>query len=171
MSVYYLFEDGMSSHGKHHVSAKLLTPIRYDDYEPPHWWDGERLTKRLPHLQYGVTPIRPLPDAYNTGWYELYSRRLIKILRDAGVRFELFPATLVDEHSRETLGDEYAVFHLLQKLPVFGREQERLANPTPMFRVAEARHKICIHHHIAVMLDRMDIIGCFYEPVELHKLL
>lgn len=57
-------------------------------------------------------------DNYFTGTrFDLYSKRLISILRAAGVQFETVPATLVDRKTREPLPVAYEVFHLLEVHP------------------------------------------------------
>jgi hypothetical protein len=50
--------------------------------------------------------------------FDLYSARLIGLLGDAGVRFETFPAGMVDERTGQVVPVKYEVFHLLERYPV-----------------------------------------------------
>ena len=84
----------------------------------PHGWEGVPLTTPPPHLTFAVSAKAPMLDNYFTGTeFDLYSERLIRLLRAAGVQGETFPATLVDRKTKKPLPAACKVFHLLEVYP------------------------------------------------------
>lgn len=66
-------------------------------------------------LTYQVNPKHPHPDHYfETHSFDLYSKRLINLMRNFDVKFESFPVTMVDKNGEELNNLHYYVFHSLE---------------------------------------------------------
>jgi hypothetical protein len=154
----------------------------------PHWWAGIPLTVLPPpDLTFAVSAKGPMLDNYFTGnEFDLYSERLIALLREAGVRFETFPATIVDRKTKEPLSVRYEVFHLLEVHPALEvyettsedslAEQLELvaekwqAHQRPFFRAQEAEDIVLIHRTLRQHLEAEGITGCRFTPVEEYNI-
>ncbi len=149
----------------------------------PHWWDGVPLTIPPPHLTFAVSAKGPMLDNYFTGTeFDLYSERLIRLLQEAGVQGETFPATLVDRKTKEPLPVRYEVFHLLEVypaldvwfattgLPLLERIQfnaDKLSqHERPFFRAQESNNFVLIHETLKQQFDAAGITGCLYKNIE-----
>lgn len=149
----------------------------------PHWWDGVPLTTPPPPLIFAVSAKGPMLDNYFTGnRFDLYSERLITLLREAGVQFETFPATLVDRKTKEPLPVVYAVFHLLEIHPGLNVHHATQGPPIvdraelnaekykhhmrPFFRAQESPDLVLVHETLKLHFDTVGITGCNYIPVE-----
>lgn len=147
----------------------------------PHWWDGVPLTTPPPHLTFAVSAKGPMLDNYFTGTrFDLYSERLITLLREAGVQCETFPATLVDRKTKAPLPVVYEVFHLLDVYPALDvydsddpsileaeLNEKRIAQHNhPFFRVQEFKGIVLINETLRQHLDAAGIQGCQYMTIE-----
>lgn len=150
----------------------------------PHWWDGVPLTVPPPHLAFAVSAKGPMLDNYFTGTeFDLYSERLITLLRDAGVQFETFPATLVDRKTKTPLPVTYEVFHLLEVHPALDvydsddpsvleaeLNRERIAQHNrPFFRAQECKGIVLIKDTLRQHLDEVGIRGNQYMTMEEYR--
>jgi hypothetical protein len=148
----------------------------------PHWWKATPLVAPLPHLTFTANPNAPIPDNFFTGTiFDLYSVKLITLLEEFHVRFEVFPATIVVRKTNALLPVEYNVFHLLEIEPALDVHQsvfqahnikklvitsQCLAAAKPLFRVQEAIDLVLIHQRLKDVLTACGITGCTYTPVD-----
>jgi hypothetical protein len=154
----------------------------------PHWWLAEPLTMPLPPIRFAVNADAPLIDNYWTNSLSpLYSARLIRLFHEAGVRYETFPVQLVDERTEAPLAAEYALFHLLERVPAVNEERTLArrqgifyylelndaarANPRPLFRLSPYIEHVLIHETMRRKLAAAGVTGCDYTPVEQFKFL
>lgn len=142
-------------------------------------------------LTFAVNAMAPLLDNYFAGGgsFDLFSTRLVSLLREVGVRFETFPATLVDRDTGLILTAEYELFHLLEEYAVVDELVEEwnakhrsdlvtstisgstaAGNPSakvdavqvahrPMFRL-EDQALVVIHQNLKTILEEAGITGC-----------
>jgi hypothetical protein len=126
----------------------------------------------------------PLPDNFFTGnLLNLYSTRLIEILADQGVKFETFPATLIDRKTEVALPISYEVFHLLERHPCIDKERSPTSGPLAVaeqvvlteecmerqklfFRAEEASELVFIHQRLKTILEDAGITGCRYITLD-----
>jgi hypothetical protein len=158
------------------ANARLLTNL--PGIRAIHWWTANPLVLPTPELVFSVYPQVSRYDNYPvvTTGIELYSQRLLTILAQAGVRFQSFPAILVDVESNAIISTNYAVFHLLECYPAIDIEQSTathlilttafLHHARPLFRPAEAFNRMFIRQDLRTQLQEEEITGCLYEPIE-----
>jgi hypothetical protein len=176
--MYSVFKPLWRSWRNQVVQAKLLTPLPpFHELDPAaNWWEARPLQSPLPMLTFAVNKHAPFLDNYRTDWsFDLYSTRLIELLRNAGIQFETFPATLLDYKTDEPLPQRYAVFHLLEIHPCIDLEQSGhgtlilcescLQHKRPLFRPAEAIQLVLMHQSLHIQLNAAQITGCAYEPL------
>ncbi len=186
--MYYVFKSilvqwqGINLHAA--IQRDILGPIDID------WWSSEPLQSSVPEFVFTVCAGAPLLDNYYTGTeFALYSERLVAIMADLGVRYEVFPATLTDHKTGETLSCKYKVFRLLEthaavdkaksvyRIRQFGTESVPLIDKLvlspsflekniPLTRIQEHYSMILMHKDIKTVLDKAEITGCLYTPVE-----
>jgi hypothetical protein len=163
------------------AAAMLRTPAVLSLLkQEPHWWLAQPRRTPFPLTTFAINPHVPLLDNYHTDHAELdlYSEKLIGLLRTASVHFELFPATLVNANTAVPLPAAYHVFHLLEIYP--GADMERsAAGPLtlteaclragkPLFRLAECPPIVLIHRDLRAAFGAAGITGCTYQS--LHTL-
>ncbi len=165
--MYYAFSSALITwHNKILQAWPVGDTASHQMREKPHWWEAKPLLPPPPHLMFAINPKAPLLDNYFTGMlFDLYSERLIEILRDAGIRFETFPATVIDNRTLETMPVKYQVFHLLQScsrqtIRTMPDPEKRL----PMWRDAKWMDMVFIHENLKAVLDKEKITGCRYDP-------
>ena len=174
--MYSVFKPLWRSWRNQVVQAKLHTPLSpfHELDSGADWWEARPLQSPLPPLTFAVNKRAPFLDNYRTDWsFDLYSAKLIELLRNAGILFEIFPATLIDYKTNEPLSQQYAVFHLLETHPCIDIEQsghgtltlsdDCLQHGRPLFRPAEAIQLVLIHQSLQTQLDAAQITGCAYE--------
>jgi hypothetical protein len=102
--MYHRIESAIRAWGGGILQAVPVGDTAEHQMRKPHWWEAEPWIPPPPHLTFAVRSKAPLPDNYFTGTvFDLYSARLIALLRDAGVRFETFPVTIIDKKTHEEL--------------------------------------------------------------------
>jgi hypothetical protein len=136
-----------------------------------------------PDLTFAVSAKGPMLDNYFTGTrFDLYSEKLVALLKDAGVQFEIFPATIINRKTKEPLSVHYQVFHLLEvhsalevyrttgSPPLIERlelvEEKWKAHQRPFFRVQESVDIVLMHQDLKQQLDAVGITGYRYTPVD-----
>jgi hypothetical protein len=159
-----------------------------------HWWDAKPSVTSFPLFTFTIDPTAPQPDNYYPSHsIDLYSNRLIALLRKAGVHFETFPAEFRSSKTNDLLPCDYQVFHLLEKHPVMDKQQsvieeERMGSmmipeirkfvlteacleeKRPLFRVLEVMNLVLIHESLKKELIAAGITGCdFAKPAESYE--
>jgi hypothetical protein len=182
--MYYVFESAILTWRNHTLWAEILggRPL-YPEYEP-YWWDAQPLVKPLPRFTFMINEKAPKPDNYNTGTeFDLYSPRLIALFREADIRFETFPADIIDRKSKRPLEVEYEIFHLLERAKGIdvGKSDfdvespdirhlvmtdESLHSGKLLFRDQEFLQLALMHEQLKKRLDDAGITGCSYTPIE-----
>jgi hypothetical protein len=166
--MYYSLESKIISWNDRLVQAKL---VNEDLAYQPHWWLCDPVVTQLPLLKFAIDPAAPKPDNYWTGMeIDLYSARLINILRDMGVRFETFPVMLIDKTTSAAIDVQYKAFHLLDMYPVSklrARDEQgkivSISAPVKMFRLQKYINQIIIHQDLKLIFDSSDIQGFSYR--------
>ncbi len=122
---YWICRTRIYLHGKSEIVAKLMTPTGRDERQ---YYCGEgedRVFIQSPRqtkpygvdlkLTFMVNPKHRLVDNYATyTGFSLFSKRLVDLVREFGVKFETFPVRMVDKGENELKDMEYYVFHLLE---------------------------------------------------------
>ncbi|MBO1435894.1 hypothetical protein [Meiothermus sp. CFH 77666] len=184
--MYYIFESRIRGWGSRSLLADSEPTI--EDCEP-HWWLAQPLTKRPERFKFFVPKKAKFVDNYACGTgIDMYSRRLVELLATFPIRFEAFPADVLDEVSGEKLDVDYLAFHLLEIYPAvdFARSDLVLGPDYPssivavrrlvlteeilqaghlLFRPAELFAFVLIHEDLKQTLDRHKITGCNYVPL------
>jgi hypothetical protein len=118
--MYYRFSSTIITwHNSTLRAEPSAETLKYQDYISQyehHWWLAKPAPKS-PHqpLTFYVDSKAPMLDNYFTGTlFDLYSAELIHLLQENEVRFETFPAILLDKATKTRLPTEYRVFHLLE---------------------------------------------------------
>lgn len=193
--MYYVFQTYALTWRNRALQA--LPQGEIPDYEPD-WWDAKPIRTKLPKFHFLFSSDKLFPDAYWTGAeFELYSSRLIKILREAGVKFETFSAE-IRVKKKIDLPKQYKVFHLLELYPAIDQKlsHENLSSTNigtsiqemmfieirklvltksclrakrPMFRIKELPNLVLIHETLRAKLDAEGFTGYKCVAVEDYK--
>ena len=127
----------------------------------------------------------PKPDNYNTGTvFDLYSPRLVNILKETGIQFETFPAQIIDRKTKKPLDVEYEIFHLLEMAKGIDEEKSDFDTESPydirhlvmadeniyhgrmLFRDQKFIQLVLMHEQLKQQLEQVGISGCTYTPIE-----
>jgi hypothetical protein len=174
MITYYAMRPTILVQRNQEVFAQLEQ--RPPQNPEPFWYSAQPISTPLPELVFTVAANWSLPDNLNSATeFDLYSRRLLDLLAEAGVVFETFPARLVERRARRTLGTDYAIFHLLEidfvtpdEELAFQRAGERWrpALDRPMFRHRKHRELVLVREDLKKRLDAAGVTGCWYSPIQ-----
>jgi len=153
------------------------------------WWYGKPLSMPVPKLSFAIQELGPFPDNYwNSTLFDLYSPRLITILKHAGIANELFPVEMVGKNTGKVLSVGYQVFRLLEVIDALdraksvfryetrhGRSVEYLEKPVykeefldlkkPLLRIQGFASIVIIHANLKSLLEEEGITGCSYSPL------
>ncbi len=186
--MYYIFRTEINSWHKSIIQAWPYEDIPYNLIKP-HWWFARPLIAPLPQLKFVLNPNAPFPDNFFTGSdLDLYSSRFIKLLGDNEIKFETFPAAMIDWKSGKELSVKYELFHLLEMHTAFNLNlsvienngsvikklvltEECLKSGKLLFRSREKKSFILIHQNLKTILEHSNITGCTYIPVDEYQLL
>lgn len=181
--MYYVFSSTLHALNNLIIQAKLETSL---PQITPHWWEAMALNTPLPLMTFTVKQESSLPDNLFTGTvFDLYSKRLTKVLRNLGINFETFPVVIVGP-SGEELKVNYNIFHLLEKHPCLDLERSEiddealevrklmlnekiLLSEKLMFRIEELSQIVLVHHKLKNELDAKKITGCSYIPINEYQ--
>lgn len=180
--MYFVFESELRSWKNGILQAVLEGPL--PKFEP-HWWLAQPFSDPVPPLTFLVSSKSPKPDNLFTGTLsiELYTSRLVKLLEEAGVKYETFPAKIIDRKTKSELPIHYKAFHLLEIYPALDEEKsvinyqnytiEKLVLKDkitlisrPLFRIKEHCGIVLIHKKLKETLEKAQITGCVFTPVE-----
>jgi len=178
--MYFVFRSALQEWENDVNQAKLEgSPITTQ----PHLWDSLPLTTQLPLITFTTRQNALMLDNYFTGTiFDLYSTDLINLLSQAGIRFEQFPALVIDRTTRKPSQKEYKIFHLLEKYSGLDKDLTEIHDDTkeiiklvltdqclqsgkPLFRLAESRNIVLIHLELKQSLELHNISGCRYIPL------
>lgn len=180
-NIYYVFKPATWKSENIYAKIKNVPPKL-----KPHWWAGSPMLSQLPPVSFVVKPEWDFPDNFLTETiFDLYSSKLIKILDNAKIGFEAFPASLVDEVGND-LRVEYRIFHLLEKYSCLDRklseinlemleikkivlDKEFLSSKKLLFRVEELSHIVLVHQDLKDALERQGITGCEYTLLSEYR--
>ena len=182
---YHVFESSILSWRNHTLWAEIQGGRpSFPEYKP-HWWEAKPLESPLPHFTFMINEKAPKPDSYDTGTeFDLYSQRLVSIFRDAGIRFETFPAQIIDRKTKKPLDVTYEIFHLLEMALGIDLEKsdydidspydirhlvmadERLYAGKLLFRDSKFIGLVLMREDLKDQLEQAGITGCLYTPVE-----
>ncbi|NJN55283.1 MAG: hypothetical protein HC804_11305 [Anaerolineae bacterium] len=185
MAMYFVFQSTFLSWRNHMLWAEIQGGRPHFPEYKPDWWAAQPLESPLPHFTFMMNEKAPKPDNYNTGTeFDLYSPRLIRIFREAGIPYEPFPAYIVDRKSKKPLDVEYEIFHLLEMATGIDVDKSDFDTESPydirhlvmsderfyqgklLFRDQKFIQLVLMHEHLKQQLERVGITGCAYTPVE-----
>ena len=192
---YYIFESALVYVGEEAILAKLKEKPDFDYLLS--WRNSEKgalqptwSQEKSPFVFQVNEEVERHPDNY-TNWasLDLYSERLIELIADAKVRFEMFGTVLLSRQSGEELPLDHKVFRLLEECDAldYNRSDIRRTEkgtyfrhlklkeefvdaekPTPMFRERYFR-KILVHETLKTAMERSRISGCQFTPLYEYK--
>lgn len=183
--MYYVFESAVLSWRNHTLWAEIEggRPL-FPEYKPD-WWQAQPLEQPLPFFTFMINEKAPKPDNYFTGTvFDLYTPRLIEVFREAGIRFETFPAEIIDRKTKKQVEVEYNIFHLLEIAEGIDVEKSDYDNDSPydirhlvmkdeslhqgklMFRDQKFQQLVLMHEQLKARLDQAGITGCSYTTVD-----
>lgn len=115
-SSYWIYQTDIGYHGKTMIQARLLTPTKYDNeikLKSPMQLEPYGVSLKL---VYQVNPKHTAFDNYvETHGFNLYSEKLIGLLKEFKVKFESFPIKMIDKEGEELKELKYHVFHRLEE--------------------------------------------------------
>jgi hypothetical protein len=174
-----------------HADIPEYLPI-YKEYQEL-WWYGQPLPKPIAEFKFTIDEHAPKLDNYWTGnLFTLYSGKLISILREAGVRHETFPATILGTRTGQIIPG-YALFRLLEMedaldperseygVVQYGRlkfdrlnklvlKESFLGMKKLMCRIRGQENLILIHQDLKQILETAEITGCDFIPLDASRL-
>lgn len=163
--MYYRFSSDICKWGQVLLQARPVDKTEYLQLRKVHWWEAKPWIPPPTPLVFALDPKAPHLDNYFTGTlFDLYSARLISLLREAEVRFETFPAQILDSNTGGTVPLEYEVFHLLEKRSYKSVGTLQDSPRRLLFRDAERFELVFIHEDLKATLDKAGISGCLYSP-------
>lgn len=184
---YFVLHKSTLSWRNHEIYAQL-DRRQWTVEDQDRLWKASPVTPAHSSFEFAVSPHAPKPDRLGTGSYvELYSHRLVACIREAGVRFETFPATLVDRKTKQPLEDqEHVVFHLMEVHPAIDWQKsdadevtqairrlvlsDKCLNDQPfLFRDQIRRELVFIHSSLKERFEELAISGFEYTPVEKYQ--
>jgi hypothetical protein len=183
--MYFVFNAILESWQGALVQAKI---VGKPPQTTPHWWDCVPLNEPLPLLSFTTRQNAPMFDNYFTGTiFDIYSDKLISILRQSRVTFELFPVSMLDNLTDSPLETKYNIFHILESFSGLDRKlsdidddnveirrivltEECLRLRKPFFRLNELS-LLLIHEELKATLEANQITGCSYTPLEEYQVL
>ena len=121
--MYFVFRPEIIEQADEVIEAELVgdTP----EYEP-FWWKAQPLKTQLDNLTFWVNSGKPYFDNYYMSMeFDLYSSKLVNLLRGDDIKFEVFPVIVKDKKSKKTLSQEYHLFHLLEAFPALTSPPEK----------------------------------------------
>ena len=183
---YYVFESDTLV-GTEGLLYARIHPNRPDYSTIREFWHGiEPLKQDFPDITFIINEFELKPDNYNTATvFDLYSERLISLLRLMDIKFEIFPVTLLNSNFQEIDSINYSVFRLLDEYPAFDMERsvigqrgiekivltnDFLTNRKMMARVSQHRSTVLIHSNLRQILDSHGVTGCRYTPVSKYNM-
>lgn len=119
--MYWIYRTRAFEWGNEIVQARLISPspdLLMEQYaskgfrspmqdEPYHLDDVD--------FVYQINPTHPAPDNHLDSFgFALYSERLVELMDSFGVKFEVFPVTMVDKHRNIQDHLKYFIFHSLE---------------------------------------------------------
>ncbi len=180
--MYFVFDSAITVWNDKTVQAKIIGSCPPPE-ELEKWWTNKPFTQ-IPDFAFSIDLDAPLLDNYFTGiGVDLYSSRLIEILRQAKVLFESFPAMITNLYTNASASVSYQTFHLLEiqggvhmEKSEIDKEsggirhlvltQDCLNRSTPLFRLEEYPNLVLLHTSLKDILDKQGITGCLYIPTD-----
>src|SRR5262245_32652587 len=127
--MYYVMEPDICIFRNQELQAVPVGDTADHQMREPHWWLAEPWIPPPQTLVFAINSKAPLLDNYDTGTlFDLYSMRLIRLLRDAAIRFETFPATLLDRKTKQVLSAQSEIFHMLEKQDVMDEKKSQISD-------------------------------------------
>jgi hypothetical protein len=117
---YWIFQTNIITWRNHPVQAKLIDPLARNLVALYGSYGFRSETQNQPYgvapdLTYQVNPRHPHPDNYfQSAGFTLYSERLVDLLKEYGVKAEVFPVKMVDKAGSPLSSLKYFIFHLLE---------------------------------------------------------
>jgi len=158
-----------------------------------HWWSDAPLPISFPETTFRILDDILL-DRYKTGSiFDLYSKRLIKLLHNSDVRCEYFQVNVVASNKQKRIYLQYYAFHLMETLAAIDYEKSELIDSQifgkfdhkdiirmeliekliktqrPLVRDAERPSLLLMHQSLKDMLTAEGIIGCKYIPYQNYR--
>jgi len=188
--VYYILKTQMVRWQEINLQAEMKYELSLEWRMKYDWWDSIPVKGLLPLLTFSIHADAPLVDNYYTGnELTLYSERLISIFQQAGVCYETFPVSIVNQKTGKEVSHHYKLFHLLEMEQAINVQESAIeestlgANQVPeirrlvltdefikqgkmLVRIKEFRSLTLIRKDLKQLLEEANIIGCSFVAVE-----
>lgn len=146
------------------------------------FWEAAPL-RGAPQLTFSFIPNAPLLDNYFNGLtIDLYSQRLVNLMKQSRVNFESFPALIQNQNDGSPLKVEYSVFHLLDVLDAIDEKKSVvdaqgsikkivladsfLKKKKLLFRLAHFTNLVLIHQELIEIFEQYRITGFGWIPIQ-----
>ena len=99
--MYWIFRtDWIDWKGELQHAELVESP--WEPLQKPEWWGNIPIPDPRPSFVFRIDSCAPFLDNYATGTkFNIYSEKLISLLKNMGVNFETFPASFFDKRSGE----------------------------------------------------------------------
>ncbi len=122
---YWIYRTMTHTYGQQEIVAKLATLSGREENKVYYGEGAEKVYFRSPQqkepynvdlkLTFMVNPKHKTVDNYVTyTGFSLFSKRLVELVREFGVKFETFRVVMIDKEGNELPDMEYYAFHLLE---------------------------------------------------------
>jgi hypothetical protein len=174
--MYYLFNATWLAVACPDWYARLETKIE----GPLNTWNGKSPPPHLPSLTFSVPEKAVMLDNFVTGTsVELYSDKLVSILQQYDLHFDIKEAEILVRETMERSTHQYYVFRLLDTFNALDKEKsnmspkkrryvaskELLDSKKLMVRDSWFLSKVVVHAQLKEHLERENISGCEYIPI------
>ncbi len=171
--MYYTFSARPIKYRNTSLQAQIIGEVPVPQ---PHWWDAQPTQSAIPFMTFTYRSEVALPDNVFTGTtFDIYSPRLIKLIRDRGVNFETFPVRIISTRHEGIIAHDYQIFHLLElddgldlKKTLINRQVISLLRsqePKLLFRDREYSQFVIIHSDLKQEMEWRGITGCSFNPI------
>jgi hypothetical protein len=105
------------------LHAQIESNPRYP-LQKPYWWGGERVNDPNLEFKFLIEPQSSYPDSLWTATiYDLFSSRLISILKKHKVNHEIFKTTIMNKNNNNKLDLSHQVFRILEIHPALDKNK------------------------------------------------
>jgi hypothetical protein len=186
ISMYYFLTERLLYWQNEILQAKLLSNMS-EEHEL-NWLSGNKLSLPLPDFILAVPEDAPALDNYRTpgGIYNLYSNKLVKLLGQYHVNFELYKTKIVGVKNNKDLQLSHRIFRLVdvfdcldetktefeeitigkRVIKIFNKPvftNQFLIQKKMLFRIAGYEQYMIAHETLKEKIEASNITGCEFS--------
>lgn len=187
--MYWIFLTDLIEWKNGLIIGKIINNPR-KPLQKPDWWSQDIISDPRPAFKFSINPEAPSVDNYPTGTiYDLYSKKLLSILAEEKIAFETFTTNLFDVKTGNQLETSHWVFRLLEMHDALDKKRTTFESKLvrgirgdwirklvldhdfqkrkiQMTRIETKKDIVIIHDDLKNKLERNNISGCKYQPVD-----